>query len=157
MRARTRLPIDSSCLVLQPCNPACLLLKLSCLCVAQAFRAKANASKYTDDTPPSTPTTRRGLGAEWRGVSAASAWAQRGGALGAARRLPPGLVGRGAAGRGGATGVTTRRNGAHDAARRGSWRDGAGLVARRGRARGGKHNLAKSHELSNGFVTVLRV
>ena len=26
MHARTRLPIDSSCFVLQPCSPACLLL-----------------------------------------------------------------------------------------------------------------------------------
>ena len=123
-------------------------------------------------TPPSTPTIRLKVhrrhdagsarsGAasarRRRGRNAAGLSARRGGFLpawwGAAQRGGGGRRGS----RRGATGFTTRRDGAHDAARRGSWRDGAGLVARRGRARGGKHNLAKSHELSNGFVTVLRV
>ena len=74
MRARTRTPIDSSCLVLQPCNPACLLL-IAMLSHCRPSRATANASKYTT-------MARRGRGA---------AWARRGMGLGAARR------GRGAA------------------------------------------------------------
>ena len=48
MRVHTHLPIDSSCLVLQPCSPACLLLTAAPLHRRPSERAKANASEYAD-------------------------------------------------------------------------------------------------------------